>query len=81
MNAIKNILNNMTGTSDTYRRKQDRIIFKPRRMYQTYMDFRIDHNFTNRYNTSRYRNNETPMKQIRVGPGLNQIIQHTKKYL
>ena len=77
--ATKNILNNFTGTSDTYRKKQEvGLFFKPEKnISNVYGHQNAKYSLNNRFKTSRFRNNETPMEQIRVGPGLNKGYTNT----
>ena len=72
--ANRGILENFSGNIDNYRKKQETgTFFKPQRnMTNIYGSQSFDSSLYDRYQTSRVRNNEAPIEQIRVGPGLNQ---------
>jgi hypothetical protein len=71
--ATNRILNNMTGNSTTYRKKQEvGLFFEPTKHVSNVYGFQnADVDFKTRFTPSKIRNNETPIEQIRVGPGLN----------
>ena len=72
--ATRGIVENFTGTSDTYQKKKETgLFFKPvKNLTNPYGMQSFDSNLYDRFKTSRIRNNEAPIDQIRVGPGLNQ---------
>ena len=71
--ATRSIVENFTGVNDNYRKKKETgLFFKPvRNLTNVYGYQNFDSNLYDRYQTSRIRNNEAPIEQIRVGPGLN----------
>ena len=72
--ANRSLLENFTGNIDNYRKKKEvGTFFKPQRnLTNVYGTQSFDSSLYDRYQTSRIRNNEAPIEQVRVGPGLNQ---------
>ena len=72
--ATRGIMENFTGVSDTYQKKKETgLFFKPvKNLTNPYGMQSFDSNLYDRFKTSRIRNNEAPIDQIQVGPGLNQ---------
>jgi hypothetical protein len=72
--ANRTVLENFTGNIDNYQKKKEcGLFFKPQRnMSNVYGMQNMDSNLYDRFQTSRVRNNEAPIEQVRVGPGLNQ---------
>ena len=72
--ATRSIVENFTGVSDTYQKKQEvGQFFQPvKNLTNPYGMQSFDSNLYDRFKTSRIRNNEAPIDQVRVGPGLNQ---------
>ena len=71
--GTKSLFNYMNGKNDTYRRKQEvGLFFDPEKnVHNVYGRQNINDNFNERYIPSMSRNNETPIEQQRVGPGIN----------
>jgi hypothetical protein len=71
--ANRSVLENFTGNIDNYQKKKEcGLFFKPQRnMSNVYGTQNMDSNLYDRFQTSRVRNNEAPIEQVRVGPGLN----------
>lgn len=72
-NHGRTLFNYQNGSDDHYQQKKEvGLFFKPERnMSNVYGHQNANINLNDRYNTSIYRNNETPIEKIRVGPGLN----------
>ena len=71
--ANRSIMENFTGNIDNYQKKKEcGTFFKPQRnLSNVYGMQNFDSNLYDRFQTSRVRNNEAPIEQVRVGPGLN----------
>jgi hypothetical protein len=71
--ANRTVLENFTGNMDNYQKKKETgVFFKPQRnLTNVYGSQNFDSSLYDRFQTSRIRNNEAPIEQIRVGPGLN----------
>ena len=71
--ATRGIFEAFTGNSDTYRKKQEvgRFFKTEKNVGNVYGKQNLDGYMMDRYYVSNIRNNETPIEQIRVGPGLN----------
>ena len=71
--ANRSVLENFTGNIDNYQKKKETgLFFKPQRnLTNVYGSQNFDSSLYDRFQTSRIRNNEAPIEQVRVGPGLN----------
>ena len=71
--STRGIMENFTGTNDNYQKKQEtKQFFQPQKnMSNVYGTQNLDGYMLDRYNVSRYRENETPIEKVYVGPGLN----------
>ena len=72
--STRGIFENFTGTRDNYQKKQEQgLFFQPQKnMSNVYGTGSLDGFMLDRYYVSNVRANESPVEQIRVGPGLNQ---------
>ena len=71
--STRGIMENFTGTNDNYQKKQEtKQFFQPQKnMSNVYGSQNLDGYMLDRYSVSRYRENETPIEKVYVGPGLN----------
>ena len=71
--STRGIMENFTGTNDNYQKKQEtKQFFQPQKnMSNVYGSQNLDGYMLDRYNVSNYRENETPIEKVYVGPGLN----------
>ena len=71
--STRGIMENFTGTNDNYQKKQEqKPFFQPQKnMANVYGSQNLDGYMLDRYHVSTYRENETPIEKIQVGPGLN----------